>query len=225
MRKAEKILRRKNWTTTRMWEGQTCAVLASGPSMSSAVVEAIRVCPEIRVIVVNRTWELARWADLLYASDANWWTEKLSHLGGKSNYDMLAGFVGMKVCVEDTPFSDVMKLKDSGDEGFDDDHGAIRTGGNSGYGAVHIAAHLGCSRILLCGFDMRGGHWHERHAWPLRDAGEGTYERWIQRFATLAPELAKRGIETINCTPGSALTCFPMADLRGVLETRIAAAA
>ena len=89
---------------------------------------------------------------------------------------------------------------------------------------MHIAAHAGCKRILLCGFDMHGGHWHERHVYPLREHGEGIFERWIARFETLAPELAKRGIETINCTPGSSLKCFPTMDLSEALEARAIAA-
>jgi hypothetical protein len=193
--------------------------------MGAAVVEMIRPHSEVRAIAVNRTWELAPWADMLYASDALWWTAKQSHLGGKSNYEYANGFRGLKVCLEDTPYDDVLKLKDGGKDGFDADRGTIRHGANSGYAAVHIAAHLGCRRILLCGFDMRGGHWHEKHVAPLRDAGEGTFARWIKNYATLAPELAKRGIQVLNVTQGSALRCFQMADLSEALETRAAIAA
>lgn len=185
--------------------------------MGPAVVEAVRVCPEIRVIAVNNTWRLARWADVLFAADATWW---------KQYHEETKGFVGLKATCDGsgTPFDDVLQLKESGKEGFDDNPATIRTGGNSGYAAVHIAAHLGCSRILLCGFDMRGGHWHERHKYPLRDAGDGIFPRWIARFQTLAPELAKRGIEVLNCTPGSALQCFRAVELTEALGARAIAA-
>ncbi len=212
----------KDWTITRLWEGQTCAVLASGESMTPDVVELIRVHPEVRVIVVNNTYELAPWADLLYAADALWWTAPQNRLNGKCNHDR--PFLGFKVCVEDTPYDDVLKIKDGGKEGFDPDPATIRTGGNSGYGAIHIAAHLGCKRILLCGFDMRGGHWHEQHQIPLRAAGEGMYPRWIERFPLLGSELKARGIEVLNCTPNSALRCFQFADLGEVLAPSALAA-
>jgi hypothetical protein len=65
---------------------------------------------------------------------------------------------------------------------------------------------------------MRGGHWHKKHESPLRDHGEGIYPRWIKRFATLAGPLAARGIEVINCTPGSALTTWPFMPLEQALQ-------
>jgi len=39
----------------------------------------------------------------------------------------------------------------------------------------------------------------------------------LPHFPTLQPALTERGIEVINCTPGSALTCFPMGNLDEVL--------
>lgn len=197
-----------------MWEGQDCAVLASGQSMCREVVETVRRS-RVRVIVINNTHELARWADMLYAADATWWQQY---------HAKTAGFLGFKVAAEETPFTDVLRVVPSGKEGFDPDPGAIRTGGNGGYAAIHIAAHAGCRRILLCGFDMHGKHWHPRHEYPLRDAGQGIFKRWIARFETLAPELAKRGIEVLNCTPESALSCFPMAKLEDAIAPRAVAA-
>lgn len=187
-----------------MWEGQPGVVLASGESMGQSVADAVRYYPGVRTLVVNNTHELAPWADILYAADADWWNV---------HHEKTAGFLGLKVSVDDTRFDDVLKLKDGGKEGFDPDPATIRTGGNGGYAGVHILAHAGCNPILLCGFDMRPGHWHAKHCSPLREPGEGTMARWIERFAGLAPELAKRGVTVLNCTPDSALRCFPFADL------------
>lgn len=208
---------RKNWTIEPMWRGQTCAVLASGESMTPDVAEHVRRSAAVRVIVVNNTFKLAPWADILYAADAPWW---------EKYHSQTTGFLGHKVCADDngTRFDDVLQIKTSGAEGFDPDQSCIRHGGNSGYAAVHIATHLGCSRILLCGFDMKGGHWHEPHKYPLREHGEGIFATWIARFATLAPELKARGVEVLNCTPGSALKCFPVANLADALAPRAIAA-
>lgn len=206
----------KAWRIEQNWAGQTCAVLASGESMGPEVAEAVRQAAAVRVIVTNNTFRLARWADILFAADAPWWDKYHAET---------AGFLGLKVCADGsgTKYDDVLQIQNSGLEGFDPDPSRIRCGGCSGYAAVHIAAHLGCARILLCGFDMKGGHWHEPHKYPLREHGDGIYERWIARFGTLAPELAARGIEVLNCTPGSALRCFPAADLHQVLGQRLAA--
>jgi hypothetical protein len=206
------------WTIERMWEDQPCVIMASGPSMSMEVVETVRRAKPHRMIVVNNTFRLASWADLLYAADAGWW-----------NYhkkEALA-FAGLKATCTDNPYPEVLKLKEGAREGFDPNPDTICTGGNSGYQAIHVAAHLGCKRIMLCGFDMHGTHWHAKHEAPLREHGEGMYAKWLERFKTLVVPLSNRGIEVINCTPGSALKVWPYMDLTqalgGLVERRASA--
>lgn len=168
-------------------------------------------------LAINNTWELAPWADVLYAADATWWTV---------HAQTALKFAGIKVTAhESVPYRQVMELRNTGKEGFDPDPSAVRTGGNGGYTGVHIAAHGGAARILLCGFDMRGTHWHGPHPKPLRSTGAHTFRKWIRRFETLAPELKARGIEVLNCTPGSALKCFPFMDLEEALAPRALPAA
>ena len=59
----------------------------------------------------------------------------------------------------------------------------------------------------------------EVEASGLRETLPETYTRWVQRFAALAPLLAARGVDVVNCTPGSALRCFRFADLKDELAT------
>jgi hypothetical protein len=44
-------------------------------------------------------------------------------------------------------------------------------------------------------------------------------------FRHIAQPLEDQGVEVWNCTPDSALDCFPMADLRDVLKPRAEAVA
>jgi hypothetical protein len=175
--------------------------------MSAEVAETVRRYPAVRSIVINNTFKLAPWADMLIAVDARWWEK----------YHPETDDFPLKVCAEPTPYADVLYVRHSGSDGFDPDPAFIRLGGNGGYAAIHIAAHTGCDRILLCGFNMHGGHWHERHEYPLRDHGEGIFAKWLQRMATLAAPLAERGIEIINCTPSSALKVWPYVPLEEAL--------
>jgi len=177
--------------------------------MSQEVADRVRSA-SIPTIVINTTIRLAPWADMLYAADQGWW---LRH--GKDT----AGFEGLRV--SSTPTSSRMGvhvLINTGKVGFDSDPHCVRTGGNSGHAAIHVAVHAGAKRILLCGYDMRGGHWHSRHPDPLRNASDGIYPRWIRHFGALAPELSVRGVEVLNCTPGSALTVWPYVDLEEALS-------
>lgn len=178
-------------------------MLASGPSMSPLVAAAVRAA-DLPAVAVNTTHRLAPWAAVLFSSDATWW----------QHYAQTAlAFPGLKVTTNDcVPFRDVLCLRPTGIEGFDPDPGCLRTGGNSGYQAIHLAAHAGAKRILLFGFDMAGSHWHPDHPAPLTNAPSGVYEIWRRRFETLVGPLQSGGIEVVNCAPQSALRCWPLAD-------------
>lgn len=193
------------WSVPRMWEGETIAVLASGPSMSREIADQVRAAG-LKAIAINTTFRLAPWADLLHASDHRWWDKYHKETEAIE-------FAGLKTACERTSFKDVNVLTSTGSTGFDDDPSHVRSGGNSGYAAIHIAAHAGAKRILLLGYDMHGDHWHGRHPEPLRNAGDGIFNRWLTWYDTLSPELTKRGIEVVNCTSGSHLKVWPIQPL------------
>lgn len=190
-----------------MWAGKTVAILASGPGMTQAVADQVRAAG-LPAIAINSTFRLAPWADVLYAADPEWW----GHVG---NRDALA-FKGLRLSCQ--PMKGVLQLRNSGVTGFDPDPAAVRTGGNSGYQALHVAIHADAARVLLCGYDMQGGHWHGRHPAGLKETSAETYARWVGRFHDLAGVAAERGIDVVNCTPGSALRAFRMAALADELE-------
>lgn len=202
------------WSVPRMWQGLTVAVLASGPSMSAEVAARIRAAC-IPTVVVNTTFRLAPWAELLYAADHEWW----KHTPGALQFEGLKVSVCPVAGVSD-PHDGVHLLRETGKNGFDPDPSCIRTGRNSGYQAVHIAAQAGAKRILLCGMDFQNGHWHPEHEAPLRTTHPDFYDIFRAHFQTLVDPLVERGVEVLNCTPGSALRCFPFADLAEVLEGR-----
>jgi hypothetical protein len=192
------------WSVPRLWPGRTVAILASGPSMSQAVADQVHAAG-IPAIAINDTYRLAPWADMLYAADEAWWLRHPAALD----------FAGLKVSVG--TIKGVHRLRNTGVTGFDPDPGCLRTGSNSGYQAVHIAAHAGASRILLCGFDMQGAHFFGRHPNGLANTGPDLFLKFRRHFGELAMVLAGCGAEVLNCTPGSALTCFPTAPLEQAL--------
>lgn len=193
-----------SWSVPPIWKGKTIAILASGPSMSREVADAVRDAG-IPAIVINNTFRLAPWATMLYAADVEWWA---SNPAAKD-------FEGMKVSCQ--MVRGVQYIKHTGVMGFDPDVSAIRTGGNSGYQALHIAAHARAARVLLCGFDMHGLHWHPEHEAPLKSTIQETYPRWVHRFALMATVI-QREVDVVNVTPDSALTCFR----RSTLEKELA---
>lgn len=200
----------KPWFVPPIWLGRTVAILASGPSMSQAVADQVHAAG-VSAIAINTTFRLAPWADMLYACDPEWWQHP-------QHADALA-FPGLRVSLGGNVVG-VNRLHNSGATGIDRQPGCVRTGGNSGYQAIQVALHGGATRVLLCGFDMtgrRGAHWHGSHPAGLRGTQEETFEVWRRRFAAAAPLLEAAGLEVVNCTPGSALTCFRLEPLEEAL--------
>lgn len=192
------------WTIPRLWPGRTVAVLASGPSMTAGVADQVRAAG-IPAIAVNNTRELAPWADLIYACDEAWWAK----------YPSALAMPGLKVTMGGV--RGVHRIGNAGSDIYTDDPSSVTTYGNGGAQAIQIAAKAGAARILLAGFDMRGSHWHGEHQAPLRNSTVASFERWLLLFPKLASALAARGVEVINCTPGSALTCWPIMTMEEAL--------
>lgn len=193
--------------------------------MSMAVANAVR--GRCRVIAVNNQGVAtkingvthpahAAWADILLASDRRWWIE---------NQQEARKFAGLKVTVEPPGGSErlnwpeVKQLKNGGAVLFDPRPTHVGGGGNSGFHAVHLAVHLGCKKILLCGFDMHGKlgaqHWFGEH--PFRRGLHMPFNLFVERFTRAAPEFHQRDVRIINCTPGSALKCFPFMTIEEAL--------
>lgn len=200
------------WTVPRMFEGRTVAVMASGPSMSQAVADRVRHLPRI---AINTTYRLAPDADVIYGSDGKWWrwnTQALLGPGLKVSCEPLPN------CPQNLP-DGVLTLRTNGQSGYERNPAYVRTLNNSGGVGIQIAVHGGAARVLLLGFDMRGGHWHGDHPrGEFGNPGPGDYGRWCGLIERFAREVAPTGVSIINCTPGSALTCFPREDLDTVLR-------
>ena len=191
-----------------MIDFDTFVILGGGPSLTVEDVEYVR--DKARVICVNNSYTLAPWAFALYAADAHWieW------------HDGAPSFKGMKFSIEShdtTTRPGWTALRNTGFEGLETEPKAIRTGFNGGYQAIGLAYHLGAKRVILLGFDMQSDangrcHWHPEHP----DGKVSPYAQFIGAFDTIVQPLKSAGVEVINCTPGSALTCFPSMPLRDV---------
>lgn len=191
------------------WRGHTCVVVASGPSLTDeqiAIVEA----SSAKTIAVNNSYQKLRAADVLYACDFLWW--KINRDAARKHCKTMA------MWTQDRSAAERWQLNYVRHESRDGlGKAGIRTGGNSGYGAINLAYLFGCRRILLIGFDMQEGpkgekHWHGDHVAPLTQKQQ--FVEWRHKCRVLAKELEAEGVEVVNCTPRSALECFPMGDLR-----------
>jgi hypothetical protein len=203
-------------TVPKRWPSSTIVCLGGGPSLTVADVEACRGrCP---VIAINNAYQLAPWADVLYACDQKWWTW---HSGVPS-------FKGPKYSVaasDPVTWPDVQVLQNTGPLGLELEPTGLRTGFNSGYQAINLAVHLGAARILLLGYDLSEGpggrtHWHGDHP----DRQPSPYWAMLSAFPSLVEPLAAIGVSVINCSRRTVLTTFPCASLESELARLTVAA-
>jgi hypothetical protein len=211
----------------KLWPGATIVCLASGPSLTTEDVAAVR---GLRTIAINTTYRLAPWADVLYAADDSWWQWERA--------EVARTFAGLKYSVETFPAEQVRKtpqhdhraaagvtvLRNTGITGLERDPSGLRTGQNSGYQAVNLAYHLGAKRIILLGYDMQKAkdgrkHWHEPH----RADRPSPFFMMQTHFGTLVEPLREARVEIVNCSRVTALTAFPRRVLADVLVEEAAA--
>ena len=190
------------------WRDHTAVVVASGPSLTDEQITLIEHSV-VFTIAVNNSYAKLQHPDVVYACDYLWW--KLNHMKAKQNIPRRQMWTQDRAAAEQFQLSHIQW---EGKDGLG--KRGLRVNGNSGAGAINLAYHFGARRILLVGMDMKPGpngekHWHPDHPKPLVQGQQ--FEEWRKKMGVLAADLKTEGVTVVNCTPGSALTCFPMGDL------------
>lgn len=188
-------------------------VAATGPSLTQEVAGALQ---NRTVLAINDAWRLIPWAEVLYACDEAWWNvhngcsdfkgEKWSSHGDGHNEKMAcAERFGLNLVRGD--HHDTFSLNPE----------KIHYGSNSGFQGINLAILFGAKRVVLVGFDMRvNGKRHFFGDHPAGLSNQTDYTTWVPQFANAAKKLT--GVEIVNATPGSALTCFKMMGLDDALS-------
>ncbi len=194
------------------WSGQVAAVVASGESVSQELVDRLK--GRCRVLVVNNNYQLAPWADVLYACDGRWW----------DRYRDALEFAGLKV-TQDANAAKVHKLhrvqlieEEPEDSRISvETKGIIARGGHGGFQAINLAVQFGASRLLLVGFDLCGDHWHGKHE-RLSNPRPITLEKWVKTLDRQASVFQELGVEVVNCSDRSALTAYRKMSVEQALQ-------
>lgn len=171
------------------WEGMTVCCIASGPSLRAEDCLAVQHA-RLPAIAVNSSWKLARFCDVIYAGDAAWWE-----------------FYGAEIDIPAERWSCSRHAERYGAMHHKAKGGAY----NSGMRAIEFAIEAGAVRVLLLGYDCSvssGTHWHGDHSKTKNPDGSRCNE-WARQFS----RMHLGGVEVINCSRSTALTCFPRMSL------------
>ena len=170
------------------------------------------------MVAVNDAYRVIPAADVLYACDAKWWTvHKGAPLfrGEKWVQDKRGGLDAARAfglrCVTSQPGSTPST-----------DPAVITQGMNSGFQAIEIAALMGARRIILVGYDMGPDPSGRRHFFgdhPEELLQTSPYAMFIKAFNEAAPHWRDRGLEIVNASERTALTCFPRIGLEEALAS------
>ena len=210
------------------WRGECVAIVAAGPSAKRADLSKLR--DRIHVIVVNESYRLCSWADILYSCDAEWWNLRrndvkefrgLKLTNGPRN-DQWDGMNPTKLGIPDLKMIHISKKNAIWVNDFlFDEPGEIGSGGNSGFQTINLSGQFGATGIGLIGFDMHtnsGVHWHGEHPIPLRNPDRSRMYQWRQDLEKRAFKLKKYDIDVVNCCADSTLQCFPKMTIDQMLE-------
>ncbi|MCW5697366.1 MAG: hypothetical protein KIS96_11630 [Bauldia sp.] len=211
----------RRWRVDRIWPGQTVVIVAGGSSLTLGQVRQIGIARArgfARVISINDAIYPCWFADIGYACDTDWWEHHQGVPGFRGKRLQLATRVGADVRV--CRYPSVGFIEFSGTTGVDPDPQRLRSGGNSAYQSIQLAANLGAAKIVLVALDMDGGpHWFGDHPGALHKSPDWNLRR--AQFEALAEAMRERGVLVVNCSLRTKLKAFP----RGILETEIRPAA
>jgi hypothetical protein len=171
--------------------------IASGSSLTIEDCEKVRIWREERdsrrVFVVNTTYQIASWADYLYANDKAWWNLHKEQVATEFKGECLA-----PMQLEGTTM--VTKIVN-----------------NSGAATLFTASLMGAERIIMLGYDCKKtngmAHWHGDHPKPLGNAV--SMDKWAALFLKVSAHIK---CQVINASRETALDMFERANLEDALN-------
>lgn len=206
-------------------------VAATGPSFSEAQghrIEQARAAGAWRVIAISDAWLRLPHADVLYCCDGPWW--RVVEQGRPRIDHIRARFAG-ELWTQHKRTAEALRLnhihgwsedgKTAQGVGLTTRPDSINNGKNSGYQGINMAYIFGAKRIVLVGFDMQKGEGGQQHFFGAHPRGlinTLPFAECRRLMARLAVDLDGAGVDVVNATARTALTCFRQASLEAALS-------
>jgi hypothetical protein len=190
-------------TVPRLWPGETVVCLGTGPSLTREDVDCCR--GRARVIAIKHAIEYAPWADALYGCGGEsrygkWW---------QTNGPKLGWYEGLRYTLDPLAAEWAQVLRWGAMLGLSQSPDALCLGKNSGYQAINLAVHLGAKRVVLLGYDMAAQKDRDHYFGNHQAGNRVPFGILREVFDSLVEPLKAAGVEIVNATRETALTCFP----------------
>ena len=210
----------------RILDGKTVALIGTGPSLAPAQIATARR-RGFSLAGVNNVWEIVPDLRVLYCCNTGWWDRYWCD------------------ALRDHPASKWTQSREAADKyglnwtaernapGLSTNPSYIHHGHGSGYSLLNLVYLMGAARILLLGYDLRyasdycgkarrvgssprhffGEYPESLQHWPSVKVKDGVHVELLDLYRSVADQGL---VEIVNCTPGSAIDCFPMVDIDAV---------
>ena len=202
----------------RKFPGDAAIVCGTGPSITPEIIDAVNHSG-LRVFGANRAYEIFN-CEVVHGCNHQFWHHYWPDIKGRS-FDKWTTRPELE-----NVYPGLEYIEERWEDGLSSDPTWISAHHGTGPQLVNIAYLYGCTRLLLVGWDMRylgktGPREYTRRRyldedpltinhWP-QTGPDGEQTGLIAEMETIHPE--DYDIEIINCTPGSAMKCFPMGEL------------
>lgn len=200
----------------------TVTCIGTGPSLTTQQIETAQR-KGFALFGCNNVWELCDLA-VHYACNEGWWNRYWSP-------DLAATSAEKWTC--NRAAADRYGLNwvaETNAPGLSRDPTLIHHGHGSGYTLLNLAYLMGAERIVLLGYDMKyasdynghvqqigssprhyfGEYPNELQHWPKMRVKNGVHVELVELYRSVATQGL---VEIVNCTPDSAIDCFPRATI------------
>lgn len=188
--------------------GRDVFIIGGGPSFNSVDKSLL---DNKNIICINTAYKAFPNATALYWCDESWVAK---HYDEVTNHPCKLRFTARHsadgyIQKNLLATGNATVLKRTGDFGIDTDINNVK-GNNSGAHVINFMANLKVKRMILLGYDMtmiKGqSHWHGGHGLPM--SNQIYDDLFIPSINSMASGLKNLKIDVVNCSEGSALTCF-----------------
>lgn len=210
---------------------KTIVCIGTGPSLSLSQIDAVRE-KGFSLFGCNLVYRLVSDLELLYGCNYEFWEYYWSR--GLRDYSAEKWTTNH----EAAQVFGLNWIAERNAPGLSLDAGVIHHGHGSGYSLVSMAWRERPDRIVLLGYDCKYAPDYDAHSgfpgstprhffeggeypasmqhWPSVQVKNGVHVELVDLYRSIAAQ--NLPCEFINCTPDSAIDCFPRMDISEVLE-------